>query len=262
MANDLAATLQRDPQRGDDRRAAERPLRPPRPAARPAVDDGPGVGDDRRQRRASRSASAASTIVDADDTTGVHLAAGARHDSPGGKLGALLDLQRRPAPIDSFRDRPRRGRPDARDERQRVYNTGAPARTSSPTRRRRRPAAIAVDVTAATVTTSTGSGAARRQRRRPRDRRACTAATPTSATPRSSTRIGNDVATASAREGERAGPDRHVKDRRESVSGVSLDEEMTNIIRFQRAYQASARAMSTIDEMLDTLINRAGRVGL
>jgi flagellar hook-associated protein 1 FlgK len=41
-----------------------------------------------------------------------------------------------------------------------------------------------------------------------------------------------------------------------------MDEEMTNLIRFQRGYQASARAMSTIDEMLDVLINRAGRVGL
>jgi flagellar hook-associated protein 1 len=51
-------------------------------------------------------------------------------------------------------------------------------------------------------------------------------------------------------------------ERRKSVSGVSLDEEMTNMIRFQRGYQASARAMSTMDEMLDTLINRTGRVGL
>ena len=50
--------------------------------------------------------------------------------------------------------------------------------------------------------------------------------------------------------------------RRDSVSGVSLDEEMTNIIRFQRAYQAASRAMSTTDDMLDTLINRTGRVGL
>jgi flagellar hook-associated protein 1 len=54
----------------------------------------------------------------------------------------------------------------------------------------------------------------------------------------------------------------NLKDRRESVSGVSLDEEMTNLMRFQRAYQASARAMSTTDEMLDILINRTGRVGL
>lgn len=53
-----------------------------------------------------------------------------------------------------------------------------------------------------------------------------------------------------------------VQDRRDSTSGVSLDEEMTNLIRFQRAYQASARAMSTLDESLDVLINRTGRVGL
>lgn len=53
-----------------------------------------------------------------------------------------------------------------------------------------------------------------------------------------------------------------VDDRRLSVSGVSLDEEMTNLIRFQRGYQASARTMSTLDEMLETLINRTGRVGL
>jgi flagellar hook-associated protein 1 FlgK len=53
-----------------------------------------------------------------------------------------------------------------------------------------------------------------------------------------------------------------VENRRQSVSGVSLDEEMSNLVRFQRAYQASARAMSTMDEMLDVLINRTGRVGL
>jgi flagellar hook-associated protein 1 len=53
-----------------------------------------------------------------------------------------------------------------------------------------------------------------------------------------------------------------VEDRRQSVAGVSLDEEMTNLIRFQRGYQASARTMSTLDEMLDVLINRTGRVGL
>jgi len=53
-----------------------------------------------------------------------------------------------------------------------------------------------------------------------------------------------------------------IDDRRQSTSGVSMDEEMSNLVRFQRGYQASARAMSTIDEMLDVLINRAGRVGL
>ncbi|MGZ4201503.1 MAG: flagellar basal body rod C-terminal domain-containing protein, partial [Thermoleophilaceae bacterium] len=53
-----------------------------------------------------------------------------------------------------------------------------------------------------------------------------------------------------------------VDQRRQSTSGVSMDEEMTNMIRFQRAYQASARAMSTMDDMLDIVINRTGRVGL
>lgn len=52
------------------------------------------------------------------------------------------------------------------------------------------------------------------------------------------------------------------QDRRQSVNGVSMDEEMTNLVKFQRGYQAASRAFSTMDEMLDTLINRTGRVGL
>lgn len=39
-----------------------------------------------------------------------------------------------------------------------------------------------------------------------------------------------------------------------SISGVSIDEEMTNIIKFQRSYQASARLISISDEMLETII--------
>lgn len=53
-----------------------------------------------------------------------------------------------------------------------------------------------------------------------------------------------------------------LKDRRAQVSGVSLDEEMSNMLRFQHAYNASARVMSAMDDVLDTLINRTGRVGL
>ena len=53
-----------------------------------------------------------------------------------------------------------------------------------------------------------------------------------------------------------------LQSKRDSVSGVSLDEEMTNMVRFQRGYQASARALSAMDDMLDTLITRTGRVGL
>lgn len=42
---------------------------------------------------------------------------------------------------------------------------------------------------------------------------------------------------------------------RDSVSGVSLDEEMTDLIRFQKAFEASARLVSVVDEMLDTVLN-------
>lgn len=46
--------------------------------------------------------------------------------------------------------------------------------------------------------------------------------------------------------------------RRESTSGVSIDEEVTNLIKFQRAYDANARVIAVLSEMLDTLINRTG----
>jgi flagellar hook-associated protein 1 len=44
-------------------------------------------------------------------------------------------------------------------------------------------------------------------------------------------------------------------------SGVNIDEEMTNMLQFQRAYQASARCITTVDEMIDTLVNHTGIVG-
>lgn len=52
-----------------------------------------------------------------------------------------------------------------------------------------------------------------------------------------------------------------VDSRRQSVSGVSLDEEMSDMIKFQHAYAAAARVMTTFDEMLDKVINGMGIVG-
>ena len=52
-----------------------------------------------------------------------------------------------------------------------------------------------------------------------------------------------------------------VDSRRQSVSGVSLDEEMANMIKFQHAYGAAARVMTTFDQMLDKVINGMGIVG-
>jgi flagellar hook-associated protein 1 FlgK len=49
-----------------------------------------------------------------------------------------------------------------------------------------------------------------------------------------------------------------ISNQRQSISGVSLDEEMTNLITYQQAYQASARVMNAINETLGTLINQVG----
>ncbi len=46
-----------------------------------------------------------------------------------------------------------------------------------------------------------------------------------------------------------------------SISGVSIDEEMTMMVQYQHAYSAAARAITAMDEALDILINRTGLVG-
>lgn len=52
-----------------------------------------------------------------------------------------------------------------------------------------------------------------------------------------------------------------VERERLSTSAVSLDEEMSNMIKFQHAYNAAARSMTTADELLDRIINNMGLVG-
>lgn len=49
--------------------------------------------------------------------------------------------------------------------------------------------------------------------------------------------------------------------RRQEVSGVSIDEELTKMIEQQRAYQAASRMINVVDEMLDRIINATGLVG-
>jgi flagellar hook-associated protein 1 FlgK len=67
-------------------------------------------------------------------------------------------------------------------------------------------------------------------------------------------RVGSDVANGSA---ERDASDlilRQLEDQRSSISGVSMDEEAANLIRYERAYQAAARVITTIDEITQTVI--------
>ena len=67
-------------------------------------------------------------------------------------------------------------------------------------------------------------------------------------------RVGSKVANASA---VRDASDlilRQLEDQRSSISGVSMDEEAANLIRYERAYQAAARVISAVNEITETAI--------
>ena len=49
-----------------------------------------------------------------------------------------------------------------------------------------------------------------------------------------------------------------VRSQRDAVSGVSLDEEMADLIKYQRAFQASSRVVQVIDELLNDVVNKLG----
>ena len=67
--------------------------------------------------------------------------------------------------------------------------------------------------------------------------------------------VGNDVLTASTNFDHQTSMVNHLDNYRESISGVSLDEEMINLIKFQHAYDAAAKLITTVDELLNTVIN-------
>jgi flagellar hook-associated protein 1 FlgK len=73
--------------------------------------------------------------------------------------------------------------------------------------------------------------------------------------------LGVEAQTANRRVDIQAGILSQIDAGREAESGVNIDEEMTNMLAYQRAYEGAARFISTVDSMLDTLINRTGIVG-
>ena len=52
------------------------------------------------------------------------------------------------------------------------------------------------------------------------------------------------------------------ENQRTSIAGVSLDEEMVGLVKYQHAYNGAARVITAMDDALDRLINGTGRVGL
>ncbi|WP_121253552.1 flagellar hook-associated protein FlgK [Nocardioides ferulae] len=68
--------------------------------------------------------------------------------------------------------------------------------------------------------------------------------------------FGTKVASASRLAANQATLTGQIDTARDQQAGVSLDEETVNLLMAQRGYEAAARVMSTLDEVLDTLINR------
>lgn len=67
--------------------------------------------------------------------------------------------------------------------------------------------------------------------------------------------VGNDVANGSAELQSSQLILQQLQDQRGSISGVSLDEEAANLVQYQRAYDAAARVVDTVNQMLETVIN-------
>jgi flagellar hook-associated protein 1 FlgK len=71
--------------------------------------------------------------------------------------------------------------------------------------------------------------------------------------------IGSDKATADIYVSTKTEAVSELELKLEEVKGVSMDEEMTNLMKFQRSFEASSRFISAVDEMLEDLINNLGR---
>ncbi|MEA2449471.1 MAG: flagellar hook-associated protein 1 [Thermoleophilaceae bacterium] len=181
--------------------------------------------------------------------------------TPGGQLGALIDISKAGGVVDQYRTDLNAVVKTLADAVNTFHNPGGTgtdfftygaAGTEAGT--------LAVNVTTATVrTTAGGSPGGNDIALQIANLRGGTADSLYTAFV---TRIGGDVKSAERGEANSNTLLGAIEDRRQSTSGVSMDEEMTNLVRFQRGYQASARVMSTMDQMLDTLINRTGTVGL
>jgi flagellar hook-associated protein 1 len=67
--------------------------------------------------------------------------------------------------------------------------------------------------------------------------------------------FGRTVASTENRLEDQSNIEQLVLQQRQGVSGVSMDEEMTDLLKYQRAFEASSRVISIIDGLLDTVVN-------
>lgn len=76
------------------------------------------------------------------------------------------------------------------------------------------------------------------------------------------TTLGSDIAFQEGRRDSTAKVADDFLARRDEISGVSRDEETADAIQYQKSYEAAARMMTVLDELLDVVINKMGRAGL
>lgn len=72
-------------------------------------------------------------------------------------------------------------------------------------------------------------------------------------------RLGQALAGATSRAEDQSNVETLVRSQRDAVSGVSLDEEMADLMKYQRAFQASSRVFTIVDDLLDVVVNQLGR---
>jgi flagellar hook-associated protein 1 FlgK len=180
--------------------------------------------------------------------------------APGGKLGALIDIGKTGGTIDSYRADLNTVVKTLADAVNSLHNPGGTGTDFFSYTAGAEAATLNVNATTATVKTSTSGAAGANDIAL--QIAGLRGGTPDKLYTSFVTRIGGDLSNVQRGESNATVLLNSIDDRRQSTSGVSMDEEMTNLVRFQRGYQASARTMSTMDQMLDTLINRTGVVGL
>lgn len=76
------------------------------------------------------------------------------------------------------------------------------------------------------------------------------------------TTLGTDISYNDGRHTASEAMANSLQDRRDSVAGVNIDEETSNLMLYNKSLSAASRLMTTLDEALDVLINRTGKVGL
>jgi flagellar hook-associated protein 1 FlgK len=67
--------------------------------------------------------------------------------------------------------------------------------------------------------------------------------------------LGNTISSVTSQVNDSASATQMLQSQRQSVSGVNIDQEMTNLMQFQKSYEASAQLITTLNEMLQTLVD-------